>query len=99
MEFETKLVKDMDDQERYAAIVIEGEAEGAIPNGARVRKCNSEPGDSFSDGAMGTVLSSIAVLPELAHLAPGSDYAYFVEWDEIPGVPVGVLSRRIERKQ
>lgn len=56
-------------------------------NGARVRKADSEEGDTTPNGELGTVLGSVQVLP----LAP----AYFVEWDESPRVAVFVVEWKI----
>lgn len=64
------------------------EAPGALRNGTLVEKVNSEPGDTHQDGARATIVGS------LGRAAP-SKYGYFVEWDDIPGVPVFTASERI----
>jgi hypothetical protein len=66
-----------------------GQAEGALPNGTRVRKINSKPDDTHRDGALATILGSLAV-PESSHIG------YFVEWDDLPGVPVAIADFRVE---
>lgn len=77
-----------------------GQAEGAIPNDARVRKSRAEEGDAHAIGAEGTVRGSIAVPDEVAdeinHPDFASDYAYFIEWDDAPGIHVGTLGAKIE---
>ena len=70
---------------------VETQAEGAIANGARVRKRVAEEGDSQPVGAMATVLGSVGPFAE-----PGTRYGYFVQWDEIPNVAVFVVDWKIE---
>ncbi len=67
-------------------MLFTGQAPGAIPNGTVIEKVNSAPGDGHLDGSLGRVIGSEAV-------AVG--YAYFIEWNDVPGVPVGVLGQRI----
>lgn len=66
------------------------QASGAIPNGVMVEKVNSEQGDTHSDGARATVVGSWGPVDEL----PGR-YFYFVEWEDVPGLPVGIGGDRI----
>lgn len=80
----------------YSGRHTRGQAPGAIPNGARVVKRNSEPGDSQPDGALGRVLGSLKVPAEIA-VRWGTAYLYFVEWDALPGVAVGVISTKIDQ--
>lgn len=77
--------------EGYIGAFTRGTAEGAIPNGARVRKVNSEPSDGNPDGTLGTVLGSFSD-PEVQDGA----VVYFVEWDSRPGMAVGVMERKVE---
>lgn len=70
------------------------QAVGAIPNGTRIRKVNSEHDDAHPDGTFGTVLGSIKSPDDLVHIA---DYGYFVEWDPRPRCAIGVMSFKIER--
>ena len=65
------------------------QAEGAIPNGTRIVKVNSEAEDAHVDGAPGVVIGSMA---EPEH--PGR-FGYFIEWDDMPGLPVGIVGHRI----
>jgi hypothetical protein len=59
-----------------------------LPNGARVRKIDSEPGDGQPDGALGTILGS------LGH--PDLGIAYFIEWDAIPRMAVVVVAKKVQ---
>lgn len=84
------------------AVVFEGEADGAIPNGTQVRKVSTQEGDRTSIGALGTVYSSIDG-SELADdpAALGHDgqpvlFFYFIEWDDRPGVYIGITDAKIE---
>ena len=70
-----------------AAVFTTTQAEGALPNGARVVKVMTVKGDTHENGALATVLGSL--------LAPDGRFAYFVEWDDLPGLPVGICWNRI----
>ena len=74
---------------------VAGQAEGAYPNGSRVRKVWSDQGDSHQVGALATVVSSV-VCPGV----PGTDKAigYFVCWDDAPGLPCFVADKKIARE-
>ncbi len=72
------------------AMFTTDQAEGAIPNGTLVAKVNSEEGDTHGDGARAKVLGSIGPVAGLP-----DPYAYFVEWLDLPGVPVGIAGHRI----
>ena len=61
--------------------------------GTRVSKIASVPGDTHQDGARATVVGSIGPVPYQDRLVT---YGYFVEWDDLPGVPVAISSWRIE---
>lgn len=63
------------------------QAPGALPNGTRVSKVNSKPDDTHQDGALATVLGSIGVDEVIA---------YFVEWDDLPDIPVGIAGYRVK---
>jgi hypothetical protein len=71
-----------------------GQAPGAIANGARVVKRNSQRLDSQPDGGLGRVLGSIKTPAELA-IRSGVAYVYFVEWDALPRAAVAVISTKI----
>lgn len=72
---------------------IEGEAEGAIPNGRRVRKARSEPGDGTPIGTKGTILSSVRD----DSVSPWP--FYFIEWDSRTGAPVGTIGWKVEEAE
>lgn len=72
-------------------VYFTGQAANAIPNGQRVRKANSRPGDGHPDGSLGTVLSSMSH-PEIM----GGVVFYFVEWDANPRFAVGTLATKVE---
>ena len=67
-------------------------AEGALPNGTRVEKTLSKPGDTHVDGAKATVLGSLGPIPweDMPRV-----YGYFVEWDDYPGIPAFVAGHRL----
>jgi len=77
------------------------QAPGAIPNGAVVEKVNSEPEDTHLDGVRATVVGSwgptgVQVLLKEGNLHRLPDqYFYFVEWEDRPGLPVGIGGHRI----
>jgi hypothetical protein len=64
------------------------QAEGAYPNGTRIRKVNAEANDSHRNGATGTVLGSLRGGPILG---------YFIEWDNMPRMAVFVAAGRVRR--
>jgi len=72
------------------AAYTRNQAPGAIPNGAVVEKVNTKQGDTHPDGARATVVVSFGPVDEL----PGR-YFYFVEWEDLPGLPVGIGGDRI----
>jgi len=87
--------------------VFVGQSEGRWPKGTRVRKVNSKPGDTHQDGAQGTIVGALGptsvaqraeLLIDLAKNGVDGDveYIYWVEWDNIPGVPVAITDNRIE---
>ena len=86
-----KLLKDYD-KEKDGAIVIAGQADGAILNGHRVKKSSLGAEDAHQVGALATVISSIGPIT----LYGESHIFYFVEWDDMPGLPVGILDNKIE---
>lgn len=74
-------------------ITFTREAIGAIPNGTRIAKTNSNPPDANQDGALGTVEGSIGPVPE-GELK--GQYGYFVRWDSWKEVQVFITGNRIE---
>jgi hypothetical protein len=73
------------------------QAEGAIPNGERVIKVNSEPGDSNPNGTGGVVIGSIAVPKKAQDTLQRYDvkHGYFIEWDTFPA-PVFVVDIKVQ---
>lgn len=87
--------------------VLVGEDEGRWPKGTRVRKVNTTAGDAHQDGALGTIVGALGpaspsqraeFIIELAKKGINGDveYFYWVEWDDMPGIPVGIADCRIE---
>jgi hypothetical protein len=68
------------------------QAPGAIPNGASVVKIGSKPPDMHQDGAPAIVLCSVGPIP---YRGDPKTYGYFVEWADLPGVPVFIEGSRI----
>jgi hypothetical protein len=78
--------------------------------GTRIVKVNSEPGDGHKDGSKGKILTVIPIpitkaigISEAVRTAGGcfpAGYiitcAYFIEWDEHPGIPVGTIDYKIQ---
>lgn len=67
------------------------QANGAIPNGTQIVKCNSEPGDTTPEGMTGTVMGSLRA-PETM----GALLFYFVEWTNRPRAPMGIMATKIK---
>lgn len=82
-------ILDLGEHEGYFGVFTRNQYPGALPNGSRVRKFNSERGDNTRDGVPGTIMGSIGH-PEL----PG--IMYFVEWDNRPGVVIGCMDTKLE---
>lgn len=78
---------------------LPGEAPGAYPNGTRIVKVRSEEGDATALGMSGEVVAShyVGDIPPPEGV-PASDYFYFVAWDWMPGVPVGVVDWKIGKE-
>lgn len=78
-----------------------GLEEGEIPNGARVVKVNSEPGDGHQDGEMATVVGALGanekVRAELRRRGSKQvKWLYWVKFDDTPEIPVAVADYKIE---
>jgi hypothetical protein len=84
----------------YAGVFSRAEAKGALANGTRIRKCNSEEGDGTPDGTGGVILGSVNVRAAGVSAAEdhGVTYLYFVEWDNRPKVAVGTIDVKIEEE-
>ena len=87
--------------------ILIGRDEGQWPKGTRVRKVNSKPGDFHQDGALGTIVGALGpatasqraeAIIDLAKQGINGDiaYIYWVEWDDIPDIPVAITDNRIE---
>jgi hypothetical protein len=72
--------------------VVTDQADGAFPNGTKVKKINSDQTDSHQDGATATILGSVG--PVLYH--GKQTYGYWLRWDDSP-LPCFINSTRIER--
>jgi hypothetical protein len=79
---------------------IEGEAEGAYPNGTRIMKVDAEDSDSTPIGTGGYVLSSLATPPGFPQPDPAHHVAffYFVKWDSFEQ-PVGIADWKIGKER
>jgi|SRR5262245_10664884 len=64
---------------------------GALPNGTRVEKVKGDEGDTHAVGARATVIGSMQAPPNV----PAIGIGYFVEWDDMPGVPVFVAGWKL----
>ena len=84
-----------------------GKDKGRWPKGTRIRKVGTKPGDTHQDGALGTIVGALGptsasqraeVIIDLAKQGINGDieYTYWVEWDDIPGIPVAITDNRIE---
>jgi hypothetical protein len=77
--------------------VIGHQAKGAIFNGRRVKKVNSEPEDRTPDGREGTVRGSIANLQETIIVnGQAIQFGYLVEWDNDKDYVVFVNNNKLE---
>ena len=74
-------------EQGYWGIFTRNEYPGALKNGTRIRKTNSEPNDHRNDGDAGTVIGSIG--------APEVGVMYFIEWDQTPRVIIGVTAQKV----
>ena len=84
-----------------------GKDKGRWPEGTRVKKVLSQPSDTHRDGALGTIVGALGprTASQRAELIIAFDkvgidgdieYLYWVEWDDLPGVPVAITDNRIE---
>jgi len=70
------------------------QAEGAMPNGTRVVKTNSDAEDGHADGTPGVILGSMSH-PEVEDGA----IFYFVEWAARPRTAVGIMGKKVRAAQ
>lgn len=75
---------------------VTAQAEGAFPNGCRVIKKEKKEGDGHDVGARATVIGSMKA-PEGGRSKV--TYFYFVVWDDMPSVAVGIADYRIGLEQ
>lgn len=77
-----------------AVLFLPGEAEGALKNGTEIVKANTEAEDSVPNGTKGVVLAShdFSEFPGVGRI---DGIAYFVEWENFPGLPVLIHAKRI----
>lgn len=84
-----------------------GQDKGRWPRGTGVKKVSSKPGDTHEDGALGTIVGAWGPLTasqraeliiQLAEKGTPEDIEcmYWVQWDDIPGIPVVIADYRIE---
>lgn len=80
-----------------------GQDKGRWPKGTRVKKINSRPGDCHPDGAPGTIVGALGPLSAseraeliMVGMAEEVECLYWVEWDDLPGMPTGIADYRIE---
>jgi hypothetical protein len=71
----------------WFGIFTREQAPGALPNGTRIVKVQTEKGDAHPIGARATVLGSMA--------APNVGLGYFVEWDAKPRCAVFVVDWKV----
>ena len=87
--------------------IIVGQDEGRWPKETRIKKVCSRLGDTHQDGALGTIVGALGpvtasqraeLIIDLAKNGINGDveYIYWVEWDDIPGIPVAITNNRIE---
>jgi len=72
----------------YLLPFSKNQAKGAWENGSRVVKDGSDPdGDMTPDGIEGKILGSLKT--------PDGKYAYFVEWDNKPKMPIFCVQEKL----
>lgn len=83
-----------------------------LPKGTRIIKCRSQASDGHKDGAKGVIVrvteipiehstllkAELLINPNIAPMP--DDYVpeafYYVEWDDMKGIPVGICDYRIK---
>lgn len=85
----------LSNEDGYLGAFTRAQAEGAFPNGSRIRKSWSEANDTTPVGTEGVVMGSMAI-PEGADVPdPTVKFFYFVEWDDKPRIVIGMIDRKI----
>jgi len=101
--------QDLDRYPIWNMEIFVGQDEGEWPKGTRVRKTHSNHGDTHQDGALGTIVGALGpfspvdraeTILRLAeaekNMAEDVVCIYWVEWDDIPGIPVAIADYRLE---
>lgn len=94
------IIGDMGDRaERFIKAVIGRQEKGAILNGRKVRKINSEAEDRTPDGVEGVILGSVSQPNQEPYFAEGQVvlYGYFILWDGDPQ-PVFTTNLKVEEQ-
>lgn len=93
------LIGDIGDRaEAFIKGVMGRQEPGAILNGRRVRKINTEKGDKTPEGTEGVVMGSVARPNLEPHYGPEGQvvlYGYFIKWDGDP-MPVFTTNLKVE---
>lgn len=92
MDEQTKRELDAAMRECMARGFTSRQAKGAMANGTRVRKVQSEANDGHSDGAKGIVVGS---MPSAGIEGMRGLPFYFVMWDDF-AIPVGTAGWKLE---
>jgi hypothetical protein len=89
----------LQEEEGWRGLFTRRQAEGAIENGTRFVKVAAQGSDSHPAGSGGIILGSIDadLLGDwLGHQPSTASIAYFVEFDDLPKVGVGISGTLIE---
>lgn len=65
--------------------------EHPYPEGTRVAKVQSEPGDAHPNGSLGRIVLVAPQVPEMR-----GQWAYFVEYDDHKGLPIGTMGYKLK---
>jgi hypothetical protein len=76
--------------------ILGRQEKGAIYNGRRVRKVNSEPGDHTPDGTEGTVLGSIGSNETIMVNGQAIQFGYLINWDHSEADAVFTTNLKVE---
>jgi hypothetical protein len=73
-------------EEGWSGAFTRNQVEGALRNGTRIVKRNSEPDDATPDGTPGIILGSLTY---------DGIICYFIEWAHLPRVAIGCVSNKV----
>lgn len=79
------------DLELDAVLLVENQAEGALPNGTRIEKVqlDRDGTDTFPLGARGTIHASLGPVTEDMDLPEMvGEFMYMIFWDQAPEIPI-----------